>query len=121
MNLIHSGLTNICARRVLVRLMQAAALTLVVVLATQALAAGPREIQSRVAPVYPEMAKRMKIAGAVKVEATVDPEGKVLHAKAVSGNQMLTTAAEEAVRHWKFEPATSQSTVEVQVNFALGG
>ncbi len=121
MILTHSSLTNIRARRVLVRLLQTVALTLVVALALQARAAGSREIQSRVAPVYPELARRMKISGAVKVEATVAPDGKVLSAKGVSGSQILTPAAEEAVRHWKFEPGTSESTVEVQVNFAIGG
>ena len=35
-------------------------------------AAEERAVKSRVAPVYPELAKRMKIMGVVKVEATVD-------------------------------------------------
>jgi len=92
---------------------------LVVALAIPARAADEREIRSRVTPVYPELAKRMKISGAVKVEAVVDPDGKVKDAKALSGSRMLAPAAEEAVRHWRFEPGTAQSTVNVQVNFAL--
>jgi TonB family protein len=121
MHIIHSCLSNVRARRVAVRLMQTAALAMIVLLASQALAASNREVQSRVAPVYPELAKRMKITGIVEVEATVDPDGKVIGAKAISGSTVLSPAAAEAVRHWKFAPGAEQSTVDVHVNFALGG
>jgi TonB family protein len=119
MNPIHFGLTGISVRHTAVRLFQAAALALVVVLTIPARAADEREIRTRVAPVYPEMAKRMKITGAVKVEATVDADGVVKEAKAVDGNRMLTAAAEEAVRHWKFVPGAGTSTVQVELHFAL--
>jgi outer membrane biosynthesis protein TonB len=49
----------------------------------------------------------------------VDPDGAVVDTKAVSGNHMLSVAAEEAVRKWRFVPAAAQSTVEVTVNFAV--
>jgi TonB family protein len=70
--------------------------------------------------VYPELAKRMRIEGAVKVEATVSSEGKVTAVKTLSGNRMLSPAAEEAVSRWRFVPADAPSTVDVDVNFALG-
>jgi TonB family protein len=107
--------------RVAAGLFQAAALALLVSLAlpVPARAADDRAVKSRVAPVYPELAKRMKIGGIIKVEATVDPGGAVLDTKTVSGNHMLSVAAEEAVRKWKFVPAAAKSTVEVSVNFAL--
>jgi outer membrane biosynthesis protein TonB len=50
----------------------------------------------------------------------VDPNGKVTAAKAVSGNHTLGPAAEEAVSKWKYAPAEAPSTVEVDINFALG-
>ena len=112
---IHSSLT----RRVSVRLMQAAALALVVAMAIPARAADDRPVKSRVAPVYPEIAKRMKIAGEVKVEATVDASGKVTEVKAISGNHMLAVAAEDAVRKWKFESGAGESKVNVAVNFNI--
>jgi TonB family protein len=99
--------------------MQAAALALVVVMAIPAHAADEREIKSRVAPVYPELAKRMKIMGAVKIEATVDADGKVTDVKSVGGNQMLSAAAEEAVRKWKFAAGAGIATVQVELKFAL--
>jgi TonB family protein len=96
------------------------AATVAIALALPVRAADSREIRSRVAPTYPEIARRLKIAGAIRVEATVDPDGKVIDAKTISGNRLLSLAAEDAVRKWRFEPATAQSTVEVTVNFAIG-
>jgi TonB family protein len=119
MNRIHLCLTDNRARRAAVRLLQAAALTLIFAMAIPARAAGEREVRTRVSPVYPEIAKRMKISGAVKVEVTVDSEGKVTQAKAISGNQMLSPAAEDAVRRWKFESGDGSSTMQVVIDFNL--
>ncbi len=99
--------------------MQAAALALIVILAMPAKGVEDRAVKMRVAPIYPEIAKRMKITGAVHLEAIVDPDGKVADVKTVSGNRMLAPAAEDAVRKWKFAPAAAGSTVEVEVNFGL--
>ncbi len=107
-------------RRVGVRLIQTAALALVVAMALPASAADNRAVKSRVAPIYPEIAKRMRVAGEVRLEVTVDPEGKVTDVKKISGNTMLSAAAEEAVRKWRFDPGPETSTVEVSLNFALG-
>jgi outer membrane biosynthesis protein TonB len=49
----------------------------------------------------------------------VDADGKVTDVKPVSGNRMLSVAAEDAVRRWKFESGAGVATVEVSVNFAL--
>lgn len=106
-------------QRAAARLFQAAALALVVALSMPARAADDRAVRSKVAPVYPELAKRMKIGGIIKIEATVDPQGAVVDTKTVSGNHMLSVAAEEAVRKWRFVPGAAQSTVEVTVNFAV--
>jgi TonB family protein len=76
-------------------------------------------VKLKVAPTYPEIARRMRIGGMVEIEATVDAEGKVLEAKAVSGNRVLEFAAEDAVRKWKFEAGPGPSKVTVQVNFNL--
>lgn len=79
-----------------------------------------RAVKTRVAPVYPEMARRLKISGSVVVKATVEPDGKVSEAKAVNGNRMLANAAEDAVRKWKFASSAESTTIDVEVNFALG-
>ena len=51
-------------RRTSVRILQASALALVVVLALQG-RAEDRAVKSRVSPVYPEIAKRMRVTGVV--------------------------------------------------------
>ena len=94
------------------------ACTLVLATAIPGKAAEERGVKSKVPPVYPEIAKRMKISGVVKVEATVDPDGKVISVKTVSGNRVLSEAAEGAVRKWKFVPAAGSDTVPVDVTFS---
>ena len=78
-----------------------------------------RQSLSRVAPVYPELAKRMHITGTIRVVATVDANGAVLNAESESGNKMLAPAAVDAVKRWKFAPGEGHSTVTVQVVFEL--
>jgi TonB family protein len=92
---------------------------LLLLLPISAHAGGDRAIKSRVPPSYPELAKRMKITGMVKLEATVDAEGKVTAVKTIEGNRMLSQAAEDAVHKWKFAPGDGVETVPVEVNFAL--
>jgi TonB family protein len=107
-------------RRVGIRMFQVVAVALVLATALPVRAADDRAIKSRVAPVYPEIAKRMRIGGVVKIEATVDADGKVTSAKAISGNRLLEVAAEDAVKQWKFMPGSAGSNVNVEVNFAAG-
>jgi protein TonB len=62
---------------------------------------------SKVQPQYPAIARQMKVAGHVEIEALVDSNGSVASARAVSGNPMLTQPAIAAVEKWKFTPFTS--------------
>jgi len=117
MNSKVSAIRSRGVRHAAMRLFQAAALALLVSLALPARAADDRAVKQRVAPVYPEIAKRMKIGGEVKLTATVDATGKVTDVKTVSGNHMLSVAAEDAVRKWKFEPGAGEAHVDVAVNF----
>jgi TonB family protein len=76
-----------------------------------------RRAKSKVAPVYPELARKMNLTGTVKVEVVVAPNGTVKDAKVVGGHPVLATAALEAVRKWRFEPATMESTGIVDFKF----
>ncbi|HLA96480.1 MAG TPA: TonB family protein [Pyrinomonadaceae bacterium] len=53
---------------------------------------------------YPETAKKAAIGGAVKINVTVDEQGNVTKAEAVSGELLLRDAALAAARATKFEP-----------------
>ena len=79
--------------------------------------ADDRRVEKRVPPVYPEIARRMRISGIVHVEATVASDGTVTAARATTGNKMLSPAAEDAVKRWKFVPGDGQATVGIDVNF----
>jgi TonB family protein len=109
----------LCMRRASLRLMQTVALAFLRLMALHGSVAEERAVKSRVAPTYTEIARRMKISGVVRLEVSVDPEGKVTDVKQLSGNNMLSVAAEDAVRRWRFVSAPSASTVEVALNFAL--
>jgi TonB family protein len=117
MEFIDTWLTYIRARRVLVRLMQAAVLAMLVALSVPAKAGEERVVQMRVTPAYPKLAERMKITGSVKVEATVDAQGNVIGAKAISGNSILMPAAEDSVRRWQFDSGKGTAKVVVDVIF----
>jgi len=77
-----------------------------------------RRAKSKVAAVYPELARRMNITGTVKVEVTVAPNGSVKDAKVVGGHPVLANAALEAVRKWRFEPTAMESSGVVDFKFA---
>ena len=76
-----------------------------------------RKVSSRVAPVYPELAKKMHIHGVVKVEAIVRPNGSVKSSRVLGGSPVLVEAAQDAVSKWKFEQTQSETTEIVQVGF----
>lgn len=57
-----------------------------------------------VKPVYPAAAKAVRASGAVNVQVTIDEEGNVISASAVSGHPLLRAAAVVAARESKFSP-----------------
>jgi TonB family protein len=61
---------------------------------------------SSVPPVYPAMAKTQHISGDVTVDALIDATGRVTTMKVISGPSLLQQAAMDAVRQWKYQPAT---------------
>jgi len=58
-------------------------------------------------PIYPDAAKRAQIQGVVVLEAVVGPDGNVENLTTLRGLPLgLTEAAIQAVRRWRYEPAT---------------
>jgi TonB family protein len=76
-----------------------------------------RKVKSKVPPLYPEIARRMNIAGTVKVSVVVTPSGTVRSTKVLGGHPLLVTAAMDALKKWKFEPASDESTGVVEFKF----
>src|SRR5260370_34983777 len=76
-----------------------------------------RKPKIKVAPVYPELAKRMNITGVVKVQITVATNGSVKNVKVVGGHPVLATAALDALKRWRFEAGPQESTGMVEFHF----
>ena len=57
-------------------------------------------------PSYPVLAKNQHVAGDVRVDALIDASGRVTTMKVVSGPTLLHQAAMDALRQWKYQPAT---------------
>ena len=77
-----------------------------------------------VAPKYPPDARRAGLAGAVILECTIDPDGKVTDTKALRGVPPLTDAAIEAVAQWRYTPTLLDGVavpviMTVTVNFKM--
>ena len=71
-------------------------------------------------PQYPEQARKGKIQGAVKLDATIGTDGRVVDLKiAESPDESLSKAAADAVRNWKFKPAVNPKGKPVKVKMTL--
>ena len=57
---------------------------------------------SKPEPAYPPIAKAARASGTVVVQVTVDEEGNVISASAVSGHPLLQASAVAAARQAKF-------------------
>ena len=59
-----------------------------------------------VPPVYPALAKSQHVSGNVLIDALIDANGHVTTMKVVSGPSLLHQAAMDALRQWKYQPAS---------------
>lgn len=80
-------------------------------------APGKRDVIYRIAPTYPELARRCNLRGDVRLSVVVAPDGKVTSATVSGGNPVLAQAAVQSVRGWKFAPATRTTTEQVELRF----
>lgn len=76
-----------------------------------------RKVVSRVVPEYPRVAKENHLAGVVKVEALVMPNGTVRTVMVRGGPPILSGAAADAVRKWKWTPSGHETREPVEVKF----
>jgi protein TonB len=52
------------------------------------------------------MAKSQHVSGDVKIDALIDADGRVTTMKIISGPALLQQSAMDALRQWKYRPAT---------------
>jgi TonB family protein len=66
----------------------------------------PAKLLSSVPPVYSSLARTQHVTGDVKIDALIDANGRVTSTKVISGPTLLHQAAIDALRQWKYQPAT---------------
>ena len=77
-----------------------------------------------VPPEYPQQARQMHIQGAVELLAYIGKDGSITGVKLIKGDSVLSRAAMDAVKQWKYKPYyLNDQPVEIQtqitVNFKL--
>src|SRR3569832_339691 len=92
-------------------------ISIAIVIAAMAGSAAAREPKSKAMPVFPELAKRMNVAGTVKVEVVVAPNGTVKSAKALGGHPLLIDSAVAAAKNFKYEAAPEETKESLEFKF----
>jgi protein TonB len=65
----------------------------------------PPVLIRRLDPQYPKLALQNRVAGTVRVQATIGTDGRVHDPLVVSGQSLLNGAALSAVKEWIYRPA----------------
>jgi protein TonB len=83
-------------------------------------------ILKRVQPTYPPLARSARIQGSVVLQAVIGKDGSIQGLRAVSGHPMLTPAAIDAVKQWRYKPyflngEPVEVDTQITVNFTLAG
>jgi protein TonB len=81
---------------------------------------------SKTAPAYPILARTTHTSGTVILAATISKEGTIVNLRVLSGHPLLTQAALDAVKTWRYHPyLLNGQPVEVEttinVIFSMGG
>lgn len=77
-----------------------------------------RKPMRKVVPVYPDLARPMQLSGTVKLVVVVAPNGSVKSVASASGHPVFVMAAEEAVKEWKFAPASEETRQTIEFHFS---
>ena len=64
----------------------------------------PAKLVKKVQPEYSAEAREKRIEGTVKLQVIVGKDGSVTVQNVVEGDPLLSPAAIEAVRQWRYEP-----------------
>jgi TonB family protein len=63
-----------------------------------------RKLISSVHPAYPDVAKQAGVQGSVVLKVFIGKDGSVQEVKVLSGEPVLSEAAAQAVRQWRYQP-----------------
>ena len=93
--------------------------------AAPAVNAAQRErLADAIQPAYPPLAQHMNVQGSVVLQALIAADGTVENLHKLSGPEILASAAQQAVRGWKFKPVYQngqavETRATITVNFTI--
>lgn len=81
-------------------------------------------VSRSVDPSYPLLAKQMKVQGSVVLQAIIGSTGNIEDLRVVSGPSILSDAARQAVKQWRFKPyyqagQAVETEARITVNFTI--
>ncbi len=76
-----------------------------------------RKALSNPAPTYPEVAKKLRLVGTVKVQVLIAADGRIKEKNFIGGHPILVNAVEETLKNWKYAPASGETTTQLEFNF----
>ena len=59
----------------------------------------------------------LRLTGIVKVQIVIAPDGRVKETKIIGGHPLLVNSVEETLKNWKYAPASSETTAQLEFNF----
>ena len=63
----------------------------------------------------------MSVAGKVKIEVVITPDGHVRSTRVVGGHPLLVQACQDAVKEWRFNASPEETTQVVEFEFRGAG
>jgi len=80
--------------------------------------------QQTVDATYPLLGQHTRVQGSVVLQAVVGADGTIEDLRVISGPSVLTTAAQQAVRQWRFKPYLQngqpvETKARITVNFSI--
>ena len=87
-------------------------------------AAQHERLAEAIQPSYPALAQHMNVQGLVVLQALIASDGSIQNLHVLSGPQILATAAQQAVREWRFKPVYQngqpvETRATITVNFSI--
>jgi periplasmic protein TonB len=88
------------------------------------LPASASELRQPLDSTYPLLGQRSRVQGSVVLEAVVGTDGVIENLRVLSGPSILTAAAQQAVRQWRFKPYLQngqavETKARITVNFTI--
>lgn len=82
------------------------------------------ELRQTIAATYPTLGQHSRVQGSVVLEAVIGTDGVIEGLRVLSGPSILTNAAQQAVRQWRFKPYLQngravETKCTVTVNFSI--